>query len=91
MRTNFELWLIVEQNFDEYFHNGICETLIILEMRGIISTMERNYLQSEINEYGNARFYYSKYIRGNYFWKMREKKPRRIFIHRQILKAIRNE
>lgn len=90
MRADFELWLIVEQNFDMYFHNGICETLIMLEMRGIISAMEKSHLQSQIKEYANARFYYSKYIRGNYFWKMGEKKPRRIFIQKQILKSIKN-
>lgn len=91
MRTDFELWLIVEQNFDKYFKNGICETLLNLIYRNLISVQERDYLISKIDEYGKSRFYYSLYKKANYFWEMGEKKPRKMFIQKQILKSIRDE
>ena len=92
MRTNLELWLIVEQNFDILFDGCICDILLDLKDDKLISDEEYQHLKSIMQEYGLKRgFLRNKEQNGVYFWKAYHKKPRKKFIHRQILKAIRNE
>ena len=51
MRTNLELWLIVEQNFDELFYGGLCSLLFYLIGKDIINKSEYDILKKIINEY----------------------------------------
>ena len=93
MRSNLELWLIVEENFDELFEDGcLCDILVDLECDSIISNDEFKHLISIIQEYGFKRKFIRYYgQKGIYYWKVGHKKPRKMFIQKQILKAIRNE
>lgn len=91
IRTPLELWLVVEENFDEYFESCLCGMIFRLSMEFIISDNEYRFLQYSINHYCTQRFYYwdSWDMKNNLFWKIGEQKPRRMFIQKQILKAIR--
>lgn len=92
MRTNFELWLIVEQNFDCLFDGCLCDILVDLEADEIISNDEYKHLKLIIEDYGFQRgFIRYKGQNGVYYWKINHIKPRRMFIQKQILKSIRNE
>lgn len=90
MRTNLELWLIVEQNFDELFYVGLCSLLFFLIGKDIINKSEYDILKKIINEYKDNRFYFRK-DEDFYFWEKGHEKPRRMFIQKQILKELRNE
>lgn len=57
MRTDFELWLIVEQNFDEYFKRCLCDTIRSLYESEIITRAEDIHLRNIIYEYGKRRFF----------------------------------
>lgn len=87
MRTDFELWLIVEQNFDEHFTLGLCTYLDTLNNIGKINVLEKSRLITIINKYGISRFGWDKDV---FFWIKGHKKPRRMFIQKQILKIIRD-
>ena len=93
MRTDLELWLIVEENFEEYFERGLCLTISKMYEMFIITKNELNRLLEIINEYAKNKFggdpNYD--IRYSYLWKQKEAKPRRLFIQKQILKLIRDE
>ena len=89
MRTNLELWLIVEQNFEEFFGFGLCGILSNLWYYGLIESNEREYLEDIIKNYKDIRG--DKYCNTGFIWRAGEAKPRRIFIQNQILKLIRDE
>ena len=89
MRTNLELWLIVEQYFDELFNVGLCSLLFFLIGKDIINKSEYDILKKIINEYKDNRFYFRK-DEDFYFWEKGHKKPRKMFIQKQILKSIKN-
>lgn len=88
MRTIFELWLIVEQNFEEYFDYCLCDTIVNIYKEGLITDLEKENLKHIVAEYGWRRF---KKRRDSLLWEENCKKPRRMFIQKQILKIIRNE
>lgn len=95
MRTNLELWLIVEQNFDEYFVIGLCDTIRNLYKNELLTREEELHLRNIIYQYGKRRFSHRKGLNAfTYYeliWRKNEKKPRRMFIQNQILKLIRDE
>ena len=94
MRTDFELWLIVEQNFDEYFKRCLCDTIRSLYESEIITRAEDIHLRNIIYEYGKRRFFnrpiLDPFTPYELIWKRWRKKPRKMFIQKQILKIIRD-
>ena len=58
MRTQLELWQVVKDNFDEYFHSGLCILIHSLYIKGIISIDESNSIHNEIKRYGNTRDFF---------------------------------
>lgn len=90
MRDTFELWLIIEAEFDRFFKKCLCETLRDIYEADIITRKEQIFLCDVIREYAKKRYKFD-YQRqfADYVWKVGEKKPRRMFIQKQILKAIR--
>lgn len=90
MRTDLELWLIVEENFDKYFNCSLCEVVYKLREFGIISGLELNFLITVIRKYGVKRFGFNDYeLWTKHYWNIGHKKPRINFVQKQILKAIR--
>lgn len=85
IRTPLELWLIVEQNFNSLFHLGLCNVIANLRACGEITLKEERFLSMEIVLYGQIR----KLNAIGYIWTVGHEKPRRMFIQKQILKAIR--
>lgn len=90
MRDTFELWLIIEAEFDRFFNRSLCETISDIYEAGIISRSEQLVLCDIIREYAKKRYKFD-YQRqfADFIWTAWEKKPRRMFIQKQILKAIR--
>ena len=91
MRTNLELWLIIEERYSKYQNHHserlLCGCLFWAVNSGDISFLEFIHLNRIITEYGRKKGKDA----GKPFWDISQTKPRIIFIHRQILKAIRNE
>lgn len=85
MRSHLELWLIVEENFDNYFCTGICRVLARLLDDDEITVQEYNFLMNTLYRYGLKRWRLDKF----YLWTAGDKKPRKMFIQKQILKEIR--
>lgn len=90
VRTNLELWLIVEENFDKHFSTGLCRVFFKLMSDDIINSDEHCVLYNLIQDYKKSRFYCRKYG-PFYLWEKGHAKPRRMFIQKQILKELRNE
>ena len=96
VRSDLELWLIVEQNFDEIYdmliekksYQGLCNVINVLCNNNLITVMEAKHLKNVISKYKEQR---NINILEIYIWKPLDRKPRRMFIQKQILKAIRNE
>lgn len=95
IRSDLELWLIVEQNFEKNYdqltkstHQGLCNVINILCDDYLITVMEAKHLKNVISKYKEQR---NVNILEIYIWKPLDRKPRRMFIQKQILKAIRNE
>ena len=96
MRSNLDLWLIVEKNFDEIYdmliekksYQGLCNVINVLCNNNLITVEEAKHLKIIISKYKDQR---NIYILEIYIWKPLDKKPRRMFIQKQILKAIKNE
>ena len=100
VRSALELWLIVEENFDMFFLKNyriyleykhidcLCNLLDCLFLEKIINFYELVFLSSVLKDYGKKRFKTSN-IRVKAFWRLGEKKPRRMFIQKQILKELR--
>ena len=82
MRTQLELWKIVEENFDEYFTNSLCLLLIKLFTKDILSLEEHNNLHKELKRYGDTKDYFLG-VEGN-------PKPRLEFIDKMIKKHSEN-
>lgn len=95
MRTDLELWLIVEQNFDEYFKRCLCDTIRLMYESDLLTYKEDLYLRNIIYEYGKRRFFnrpvLDPFTHFDLIWKRWHKKPRKMFIQKQILKLIRDE
>ena len=90
-RSKLELWLIVERNFNRIYdgftdQKGLCNVVNFLYLSEIISWSELVILKRTINEYKKARKipFFDQYI-----WDKEARKPRRMFIQKQILKEIR--
>ena len=78
MRTQLELWQVVKDNFDEYFHSALCILISRLYIKGIISIDESNSIYNEIKRYGYT---------GDFFLGVEgEPKPRLEFIEKMIKK-----
>lgn len=85
VRTPLELWLIVEANFDKLFRFGLCSVCRQLHENCVIDDKEYIYLVEEISAYT-----FRRYGRIPIFtWIAGERKPRKSFIQKQILKQIR--
>ena len=94
VRSNFELWLIVQSNFERIYDSfgsekGVCNVVNVLcTNEELITWDELVILKKIINDYKRARNI--GLFENPYIWDKHARKPRRLFIHRQILKAIKN-
>ena len=91
-RSKLELWLIVEENFNNLFDKGLCSVLTRLWIeKRLINEKEYHKLKKILHDYGINRFdiLSLKNIETRYWWEKRAAKPRRMFIQKQILKEIR--
>ena len=91
-RTLLELWLIVEANFERIYNSffdqkGLCNVFHVLEQEGEINWREALTLKMIINAYRFKRI--NTLIPPMYIWNKDARKPRRLFIQKQILKEIR--
>ena len=94
MTTNdLKLWLIVEENFDKIFDDlrpefrGLCNVVNVLYEKNLIGLIGKKTLKNTINQYSKSR---GRELR-TYVWNVGEKKPRKLFIQKQILKEIRRD
>ena len=91
-RSKLELWLIVEQNFERIYdgftdQKGLCNVLNFLCLSdNLISWLELISLKMILNDYKRSR---NIEIFNTYIWEKDARKPRRMFIQKQILKEIR--
>lgn len=91
MRDTFELWLIVEAEFNAKFAElpiygrGLCNIINILFETDKINLVECSALKNTINDYKAAR---GRALEA-FAWERGAVKPRRLFIHKQLMKAIR--
>ena len=95
MRSNLDLWLIVQKYFEEVYdkltikaNQGLCNVINVLCNNNLITVIEAKHLKNVISKYKEQR---NVNILQMYIWKPLDRKPRRMFIQKQILKAIRNE
>lgn len=93
-RSNLELWLIVEENFNRIYdgfkeQKGLCNVLYVLNSEGLLTWREMAILKKVIREYGKIRKF--SIFGDPYYWDREARKPRRKFIQKQILKAIEND
>lgn len=88
METNtrplLELWLIVEENFDELFESGICNVIFKLRQKGIFTMQDEKVLIKIVDHYITDELN----IFSVYGWPSGEKEPRKKFIHDQIMKEL---
>lgn len=54
MRTQLELWEIVNKNFDNFFFGGLCSVIYDLYRIEIITERERELLLSDVRVYDNG-------------------------------------
>jgi len=89
METNtrplLELWLIVEENFDELFETGICNIVFKLRYIVIFTMQEEKVLIKIVDHYITDELN----IFSIYGWPSGEKEPRKQFIQDQILNELR--
>ena len=90
-RSIFELWLIVQSNFERIYdgfkeQKGLCNVINVLLNEDLITWSETLILKRIINNYKKAR---NIDIFTLYIWPKDARKPRRLFIQNQILKEIR--
>lgn len=78
MRTQLELWEIVNQKFDGYFKSGLCGVLIRCYCDDIINYDEFKMIESEFSEYGDDTYYF--------LGDEGDPKPRKKFIKKMIEK-----
>lgn len=89
-RSKLELWLIVERNFNRIYdgftdQKGICNVINVLESENLLTWSEAIELKNIIRVYKEKRVSFIE----PYIWPKDERKPRRLFIQKQILKEIR--
>lgn len=89
-RSIFELWLIVQSNFERIYdgftdQKGICNVINVLESENLLTWSEAIELKNIIRVYKEKRVSFIE----PYIWPKDERKPRRLFIQKQILKEIR--
>lgn len=89
-RSIFELWLIVQSNFERIYdgfkeQKGLCNVINVLESENLLTWSEAIELKNIIRVYKEKRVSFIE----PYIWPKDERKPRRLFIHKQILKEIR--
>ena len=90
-RSIFELWLIVQSNFERIYdgfkeQKGLCNVINVLLDEDLITWSETLILKRIINDYKKTR---NIDIFTLYIWPKDERKPRRLFIQKQILQEIR--
>jgi hypothetical protein len=89
-RNLLELWLIVEKRFNENFKSfnetTLCGCLVKIRNLKLINEEEYNILIEEMYVYGKR---IGKNPHSQPFWKIGNDKPRKTFIQKQILKAIK--
>ena len=80
MRTQLELWEIVRDNLDKYWHKerGLCFIILKLFVYDIISTCEKDVLFDDLNFHGDSRTFF--------LGKKGDPKPRKEFIEKMIKK-----
>ena len=86
----FELWLIVQSNFERIYdgfkeQKGLCNVINVLESENLLTWSEAIELKNIIRVYKEKRVSFIE----PYIWPKDERKPRRLFIQKQILKEIR--
>ena len=89
-RSIFELWLIVQSNFEPIYdgfkeQKGLCNVINVLESENLLTWSEAIELKNIIRVYKEKRVSFIE----PYIWPKDERKPRRLFIQKQILKEIR--
>lgn len=89
-RSKLELWLIVERNFNRIYdgfkeQKGLCNVINVLESENLLTWSEAIELKNIIRVYKEKRVSFIE----PYIWPKDERKPRRLFIQKQILKEIR--
>ena len=89
-RSIFELWLIVQSNFERIYdgfkeQKGLCNVINVLESENLLTWSEAIELKNIIRVYKEKRVSFIE----PYIWPKDERKPRRLFIQNQILKEIR--
>ena len=89
-RSIFELWLIVQSNFERIYdgfkeQKGLCNVINVLESENLLTWSEAIELKNIIRVYKEKRVSFIE----PYIWPKDERKPRRLFIQKQILKEIR--
>lgn len=82
MRTQLELWQVVNDNFDYYFFSGLCILIFELQSCYIINSKERHLLEEELSEHGNSDYFF--------LGKKGDPKPRLEFIEKMIKKHSEN-
>lgn len=78
MRTQLELWKIIDKHFNDFFVAGLCGVLNRCYLDIIINYDEFKMIENEISDYGDD----SKYFLGE----CGEPKPRKKFIKKMIAK-----
>ena len=89
-RSKLELWLIVERNFNRIYdgftdQKGLCNVINVLKSENLLTWSEAIELKNIIRVYKEKRVSFIE----PYIWPKDERKPRRLFIQKQILKEIR--
>lgn len=91
MRTEYDLWKLVDENFDRFFSNKadrvncICDCVLVMGFPkyGILTYEERDFMLEKLKKIGEEEFGISRYIISP-FWKYGEREPRKEFIKQKI-------
>lgn len=76
MRTQLELWKIIDEHFDDFFVTGLCSVLTRCYLDSIINYDEFKMIESEFSEYGDDTYYF--------LGDEGDPKPRKKFIKKMI-------
>lgn len=91
MRTEYELWKLVDENFDRFFSNKadrvncICDCVLVMGFPkyGILTYEERDFMLEKLKQIGEEEFGISRHIISP-FWQYGESEPRKEFIKQKI-------
>ena len=91
MRTEYELWKLVDENFDRFFSNKadrvncICDCVLVMGFPkyGILTYEERDFMLEKLKQIGEEEFGIRRQIISP-FWKYGEREPRKEFIKQKI-------